>query len=107
MYRLGLAPVWLASIMLPFALGSGLLADSASSSPSESSISGTESAVNVPALLARADSGDPVAQNAVGLCYLQGVGVARDYAVAAKWFRKAASEDNADGQANLGLLLMK
>src|SRR5437764_14827190 len=104
MYRWGRTPPWLASIILPFIFVSSVLADDNSSSPSsESAISGSKSAFSVSALLARADAGDSVAQNAVGVCYLQGLGVARDYAVAAKWFRKAAAADNADGQANFGL----
>ena len=58
-------------------------------------------------LLARADAGDTAAQNLVGIHYLHGIGVRRDYPTAAKWFRRSAAGRNRDAQANLGLLYMR
>src|SRR5437763_8528683 len=63
---------------------------------------GSNSPVGISRLLARADAGDAIAQNLVGVSYLHGAGVARDYATAAKWFLRSAKAENRDGQANLG-----
>ena len=54
------------------------------------------------AFLATADQADAPVQNKLGLCYLNGKGVKRDFAVAAGWFRKAADQGNANAQYNLG-----
>lgn len=40
-------------------------------------------------------------QNTLGLCYRDGIGVARDYKKAIYWFRRAAEHRNADAQRNL------
>jgi hypothetical protein len=53
------------------------------------------------ALLAKANSGDAAAQVAVGECYEQGKGVARDYAQAAEWYRKAANKGDISGELHL------
>jgi len=50
----------------------------------------------------RAERGDAVAQNELGMMYRDGRDVAQDDAQAASWFRKAADQGNADAQANLG-----
>ena len=50
-----------------------------------------------------AKKGEPVAQNALGLFYVHGQGVAQDYVEAANWFRKAAEQGYADAQFNLGV----
>jgi TPR repeat protein len=56
-------------------------------------------------LLERAQNGDAAAMNILGKMHRDGEGVARDYAEAAKWFRKAAEENGAaDAQNNLGEL---
>jgi len=49
-----------------------------------------------------ANQGNANAQNNLGLCYLNGNGVAQDYAQAAYWYRKAADQGNAAAQYNLG-----
>src|SRR5438477_6987759 len=100
MHRTGRTPRWLVSIVLPFVVGCSSLADDGSSLPSSNSSITSSSptpAFKVSTLLARADAGDLVAQNALGICYLHGLGVVRDYAGAAKWFRKAAAGGNRDG----------
>ena len=38
------------------------------------------------------------------MAYLNGNGVSQDYAAAVTWFRKAADQGNAEGQAELGLM---
>ena len=43
------------------------------------------------------------AQFALGLCYHNGGGVAKDDMEAVKWFRKAAEQSHADAQYNLGV----
>jgi uncharacterized protein len=42
-----------------------------------------------------------VAQNDLGVVYRDGIGVARDEAEAARWFREAAAQGNDDAKANL------
>ena len=51
-----------------------------------------------------ADQGDAKAQYELGLSCYHGQGVARDYAEAAKWYRKAADQDYAEAQHMLGLM---
>jgi TPR repeat protein len=52
----------------------------------------------------KAKAGDPAAQVKVGQMYIFGQGVGRDSSEAAKWFRKAADQNYADGQYRLGVL---
>lgn len=49
-----------------------------------------------------AEQNDPNAQYILGLSYYHGDAVLRDYAEAAKWFRRAAEQEHADAQSNLG-----
>ena len=49
-----------------------------------------------------AEQGDAEAQNNLGKCYRDGIGVSQDYAEAAKWFQRSAEQGNADAQNNLG-----
>lgn len=49
-----------------------------------------------------ADLGVAAAQNNIGVMYDKGKGVARDYAQAVMWFRKAADQGYAGAQNNLG-----
>lgn len=51
-----------------------------------------------------AEQGDASAQYNLGLHYADGRGVAKDNAIAAKWFRKAAEQGNANGQFELGYM---
>ena len=51
-----------------------------------------------------AEKGDATAQFNLGLSYYNGQGVVRDYAAAAKWFRKAAEQGYASAQFNLGVM---
>lgn len=55
-------------------------------------------------VLARAQKGDPIAQNTLGVMLATGQGVAQDYKEAAKWYEKAAQQGVAIAQANLGNL---
>ncbi len=57
--------------------------------------------------LRRADNGDSAAINFVGIHYYLGLGVERDFNVAAQWFERAARAANADAQRNLGVLYMR
>lgn len=53
-------------------------------------------------LVAAAESGHPAAANAVGVLYRDGAGgFARDEDAAFRWFRRAASGGDADGETNL------
>jgi hypothetical protein len=49
----------------------------------------------------KADQGDVISQNFLGICYLG----LKDFAMAAKWFEKAAEQGYADAQMKLGLQL--
>lgn len=57
-----------------------------------------------PKLLARANSGDAYSQYLVAFAYDKGVGVPKDLAEAAKWYRKAAEGGNPRSMATLGRL---
>ena len=50
-----------------------------------------------------AEQGDAVSQYNLGICYLSGKGVPRDYVEAAKWLRKAATRGDAGAQNRLGM----
>ncbi len=51
-----------------------------------------------------AEQGDADAQNALGIMYDKGQGVAKDYAEAMRWCRKAANQGEALAQYDLGVL---
>ncbi len=55
----------------------------------------------------KAEQEDTDAQNRLGDMYYFGQGVGKDYAEAAKWYRKAAEQGHADAQAKLGLMYAK
>src|SRR5437762_3316950 len=55
------------------------------------------------AVKARAEAGDTDSEYQLGLCYYSGDGVPKDFSKAAKWFRKAAEQNNAAAQCNLGI----
>jgi predicted amidohydrolase len=57
---------------------------------------------DLPDLKARASSGDPNAQVSLGIAYRDGKGVARNYADALAWFRKAAEKNDAAALDNVG-----
>jgi TPR repeat protein len=52
----------------------------------------------------RADEGDAVAQNYLGVHYQLGLGISQDYAEAAKWYVQSAENGNPDAQRNLGTM---
>eukprot|EP00469_Lotharella_globosa_P018506 CAMPEP_0167810326 /NCGR_PEP_ID=MMETSP0112_2-20121227/19_1 /TAXON_ID=91324 /ORGANISM="Lotharella globosa, Strain CCCM811" /LENGTH=848 /DNA_ID=CAMNT_0007708851 /DNA_START=102 /DNA_END=2648 /DNA_ORIENTATION=- len=49
-----------------------------------------------------ATQGDSAAQYRLGVCYFEGIGVAKDEKEAVNWFRMAAEQGNVDAQCNLG-----
>src|ERR1017187_7820115 len=51
---------------------------------------------------AEAGQGNAKAQCDLGICYMSGLGVGKDYVEAVKWFRKAADQNHAKAQALLG-----
>jgi S1-C subfamily serine protease/tetratricopeptide (TPR) repeat protein len=53
-------------------------------------------------LRARGEKGDVEAQTSLGLNYWLGIGVRKDYAKAAYWYRKAADQGSAEAQDRLG-----
>ena len=50
---------------------------------------------------AKAEAGDAIAQNKIGVMYDLGRGVLEDDKEAAKWYRKAAEQGHAEAQINL------
>ncbi len=52
----------------------------------------------------RAEKNDLESQNFLGIHYLLGLGVKRDFGLAKKWYEKAAISGHADAQRNLGLM---
>jgi TPR repeat protein len=63
-------------------------------------------AVPIARLLEAGGKGDAEAQYALGRHYYKGVGVQRDYTLAALWTRKAANQGLAGAQCNLGAFLL-
>ena len=49
-----------------------------------------------------ADKGDAEAQRLMGLMYLRGEGVSKNYTEALKWYRKSAEQENIKAQVSLG-----
>ena len=60
--------------------------------------------VDLAALRQSAASGDADAQNNLGFMYASGQGVPKDFAEAARWYRKAADQDYPDAQNNFGVM---
>jgi TPR repeat protein len=56
---------------------------------------------------ARAERDDPAAANLVGLHYYLGLGVARDFAAAGRWFDRAARLGDPAAQRNLATLYLR
>ncbi len=52
----------------------------------------------------RAEQNDLESQNFLGVHYLLGLGVKRDFTLARKWYEKAAIAGHPDAQRNLGLM---
>ncbi|NTU90317.1 MAG: sel1 repeat family protein [Chlorobiaceae bacterium] len=56
---------------------------------------------------AKAEAGDPKAQNKLGTYYQLGLNTEQSDAEAVRWFRKAAEQGNGDGEFNLGEMYEK
>ena len=54
-----------------------------------------------------AQAGDALAQNVLGMAYKYGIGTEQNHAVSLEWFRKAADQEDADAQFNLGRIYGK
>ena len=66
------------------------------------SISAMATGLNQTQTLAK--KGDALAQNNLGMMYVEGKGVPQDYAVAKEWFAKSANQGNALAQYYLGMM---
>jgi len=62
--------------------------------------------VNFNKELELANKGDVAAQNNLGIMFLNGTGVAKDYKEAEKFFRLAVEQGHPDAQYNLGIMLL-
>jgi uncharacterized protein len=102
----GPMPRWLVPIALLLAAAgaSPSIAGDAEDCANAASLDTTNAAGVVAACRRLAAQGDAVAQNNLGALYDSGLGVAQDYAEAAKWFRKAADQGSAVAQNNLAIL---
>lgn len=58
---------------------------------------------NIVTLMLKAKSGEAEAQNALGEAYYDGKGVTENLTEAVKWFTKAAEQENAKAEYNLGV----
>ncbi len=58
----------------------------------------------VPYFLKAAEQGHADAQNNLGLCYYNGLGVTQNYTKVVTWYSKAAEQGHADAQFNLGVM---
>ena len=58
---------------------------------------------NIVTLMLKAKSGEAEAQNALGEAYYDGKGVTENLTEAVKWFTKAAEQENAKAEYNLGI----
>jgi TPR repeat protein len=61
-------------------------------------------AIDITALKAKAEQGDPQGQLRLGKAFAEGQGVPLDYKQAAYWYGLAATNGNSEGQADLGEL---
>jgi TPR repeat protein len=55
-------------------------------------------------MLIKAKQGDAQAQSDVGVCYLNGIGVEKNYSEAIKWCKLSAEQGNAIAQNSLGVM---
>jgi len=56
------------------------------------------------AITSEADRGDAAAQTQLGILYVEGDGVTRDYKKARAWFERAGKQNYADAEYNLGVM---
>ncbi len=63
--------------------------------------------LNFKQTLAKANCGDPVSQMNLGVCFLTGFNVERNYNTAYYWFNKAASQNFPQALYNMGVLYYK
>lgn len=54
--------------------------------------------------IAQAEAGNPASQCIIGLCYMTGEGVLRDYEQALKWLRKGAAGGDLEAQYQIGVI---
>ncbi|MSR14458.1 MAG: sel1 repeat family protein [Gammaproteobacteria bacterium] len=64
-------------------------------------------AAAVAAFALGADRGDPIAQNNLGVLYLQGKGIGQDYGYARQWFEQAAANGLPGAMHNLGIMHLR
>jgi putative methionine-R-sulfoxide reductase with GAF domain len=84
-----------------------VLASSQAPRPDPAQVSPANETASFELMRQMAQSGDPVAENALGLRYFQGDeknGIARDEKQAFRWFSRAANHGNLAAQAKLGFL---
>ena len=54
-----------------------------------------------------AEAGDAYAQVCIGVCYLEGEGVAEDVKTALEWFKKSAEQDSPEAHYELGMCYLR
>lgn len=98
-WQLPYISVPLTALVVTLSLSSGCTAPPPTQ-PSQPLIAGQE----VNEILQRAETGNPDAQNQLGVLYSEGRGVPQNYLEAKDWFKKAADQGHAGAQVNLGTL---
>ena len=83
-------------------LAFGLVACDQNNTTSESQTEDSIKTIALEGLKTKAESGDPDAQQELGVIYRNGEGVPQDYAQAMHWFLLAADRELVRGQNNLG-----
>jgi TPR repeat protein len=63
--------------------------------------------VDIKKLQSSAEAGSIVAQTLLGMCYLDGIGIAQDYDSAFKWLSAAAERGAPKAMANLGHMVQQ
>lgn len=63
-----------------------------------------ENQANIEELTKLAEQGDVTAQNQLGNCYFQGIGVRKNYDESLKWYLKSAEQGDKDGQYYTALI---
>ena len=98
------APVRRASLTFCFALAVGGSSGTGPLYDGFAAYSRGDYAVALRALLPLTEQGNPAAQFIIGYMHASGLGVPRDDAAAANWFREAAERRHAEAQFNLGVM---
>lgn len=92
---------------LGLVLGLCVTAEAVVTDPARAALARGDETAAFDQFLRRAENGDPIAQNNVGVLFLKGQGTTRDFAEARRWFQSAADEGLPGAMHNLGVLYLR